>query len=100
VSATAVRFVGIFFSPTSGWWWPVDQVAARIRALSTTTLVYVLRTGVLDDRYGGANPPQLIDALADELRRRLEAREEMPVSLTEEEIERWTSITVPSAARG
>jgi hypothetical protein len=73
----------------------VDQVAARIRALSTTTLVYVLRTGVLE---GALNPAQLIDALADELRRRLEAREEMPGSLTEEEIERWTSITAPSAA--
>ncbi|MCY3019812.1 MAG: hypothetical protein NTW87_12395 [Planctomycetota bacterium] len=97
MSATAVRFVGIFFSPTSGWWWPVDQVPARIRALSTTTLVYVLRTGVLE---GSRNPAQLIDALVDELRRRLEAREEMPVSLTEEEIERWTSITAPSAARG
>jgi hypothetical protein len=96
VSVTAVRFVGIYFAPYSGWWWPVDQVPARIRALSTTSLVYVLRTGVLE---GDRNPPQLIDDLADELRRRLEAREEMPVSLTEEEIERWTSITAPSAAR-
>lgn len=95
-SGPGVQLVGVFFARGAGWWWPVDQLEQRVRVLSSATLIRVLRTGVLD---AGRNPPALIDRLADELRRRLEAREWAPLSLTEEEIDRWTSIAVPSAAR-
>jgi hypothetical protein len=74
------------------WWWPRDQVATRIRTISSSTLVRALRVGPVD---AVTNPPELLQALEAELTRRRLAGEWTP-NLTKKEVAQWSA--APSAA--
>lgn len=77
------NLVELRWGPRAGFWWPKDQLDQRVRTISSTLLLKVLAIGA---DVGAANPPELLQLLKRELRRRVSAGE--PVTITAD-VERW-----------